>query len=234
MPGLKMRTKFFLSRLLIGAVLTVTATIVVRQSGREQVQKEVVGRLLNSTGTFQNFEGENELSLMHSAELLANLPSLKALMTTQHAATIQDASTDLWPLGGSDLFLLADRTGKVVALHATTPLFSRPHAQELLQNSLRQEDSRHWWVDGGHLYEVILRPIFFGAPSDNSPLGVLAVGHETDQRAAQEISRIASGDVAFSWGNTIAVSTLPPFQKAALARPIHTAPSREVADRRRV
>jgi len=229
-----MRTKFFLSRLLIGAALTVTATVVVRQSVQEHVQKEIVGSLLNSTATFQNFEREHELSLMHSAELLANLPSLKALMTTQHAATIQDASTDLWHLGGSDLFLLADRTGKVVALHATTPLFSRTHAQELLQNSLRQEDSRHWWVDGEHLYEVILRPIFFGAPSDNSPLGVLAVGHETDERAAQEMGRIASGDVAFSWGNTITVSTLPPVQKAELARQIHNVPSHDVGDAREI
>ncbi len=232
MPRLQMRTKFFLSRLLIGAALTVTATVVVRQSVQEHVQKEIVGSLLNSTATFQNFEREHELSLMHSAELLANLPSLKALMTTQHAATIQDASTDLWHLGGSDLFLLADRTGKVVALHATTPLFSRTHAQELLRNSLRQEDSRHWWVDGEHLYEVILRPIFFGAPSDNSPLGVLAVGHETDERAAQEMGRIASGDVAFSWGNTITVSTLPPVQKAELARQIHNVPSHDVGDAR--
>ncbi len=234
MPRLQMRTKFFLSRLLIGAVLTVTATVVVRQSVQEHVQKEIVGSLLNSTATFQNFEREHELTLMHSAELLANLPSLKALMTTQHAATIQDASTDLWHLGGSDLFLLADRNGKVVALHATTPPFSQTHAQELLQKSLRQEDSRHWWVDGEHLYEVIVRPIFFGAPSDNSPLGVLAVGHETDERAAQEISRIASGDVAFSWGNTITVSTLPAVQKAELARQIRNAPSRDVADAREI
>ena len=232
MPRLQMRTKFFLSRLLIGAVLTVTATVVVRQSVQEHVRKEIVGSLLNSTATFQSFEREHELSLMHSAELLANLPSLKALMTTQHAATIQDASTDLWHLGGSDLFVLADRTGKVVALHATTPLFS--HAQELLQNSLRQEDSRHWWVDGEHLYEVILRPIFFGAPSDNSPLGVLAVGHETDERAAHEISRIASGDVAFSWGNTIAVSTLPPVQKAELARQIPNAPRHDLGEVREI
>src|SRR5712664_2933357 len=215
MPRLQMRTKFFLSRLLIGAALTVTATVVVRQSVQEHVQKEIVGSLLNSTATFQNFEREHELSLMHSA-------------------TIQDASTDLWHLGGSDLFLLADRTGKVVALHATTPLFSRTLAQELLQNSLRQEDSRHWWVDGEHLYEVILRPIFFGAPWDNSPLGVLAVGHETDERAAQEMGRIASGDGAFSWGNTITVSTLPPVQKAELARQIHNVPSHDVGDAREI
>ena len=47
---------------------------------------------------------------MHSAELMADLPNLRALMTTQHEATIQDASSGLWRLAGSDLFILADRT----------------------------------------------------------------------------------------------------------------------------
>jgi len=227
---LQMRTKFFLSRLLVSVALTGTATFVVRQAVQEHVRKEIFGNLLNSTATFQNFEREHELALMHSAELLANLPSLKALMTTQHAATIQDGSTDLWRLGGSDLFLLADRTGKVVALHTITPSFSRTRAQELLQNSSRQDDLRRWCVDGDHLYEVILRPIFFGAPADNNPLGVLVVGHEVDERVAQEISHIASGLVAFRCGDSITVSTLPPVQKAELTRWIRKAPSGDTGE----
>jgi len=141
----------------------VTATIVVRQSVREHVQKEIVGSLLNSTATFQNFEREHELSLTHSAELLANLPSLKALMTTQHAATIQDASTDLWRLGGSDLFLLADRTGKVVALHATTPLFSRL----TLRNYYRTLSAKRTRDTGGLMAGISTRS--FSDPSFLAP-----------------------------------------------------------------
>lgn len=223
---LRMRTKFFFSRLLVSAVLTVGAMFVVRHSVQEHVRKEILGDLLNSTATFENFEREHELALIHSGELLANLPSLKALMTTQHAATIQEASADLWRLGGTDLFLLSDRAGKVVALHTAAPSFSRTHAQELLHNSFPQEHSRHWWVDSGHLYEVILQPVFFGAPSDNNPLGVLAVGREIDERVAREMSRIASGEVAFRCASAIVASTLSPVQEKDLARQVPDAPSR--------
>ena len=43
--------------------------------------------------------------------MLAEIPTLKALMTTRDAPTIQDGSTPFWRLAGSDLFLLADPGG---------------------------------------------------------------------------------------------------------------------------
>ncbi len=121
MVKLRMRTKFLLSMLLISAGLTCTSLLLVRRSVQGQVKKEIFADLHNSVSTFRNFQRERELALIHSAELLADLPNLRALMTTQHEATIQDASNDLWRLAGSDLFVLADRTGRVVALHTASP-----------------------------------------------------------------------------------------------------------------
>ena len=132
MMKLRMRTKFLLSMLLISAGLTWTSLLLVRRTVQAQVKKSIFADLHNSVSTYQNFHRERELTLTHSAELLADLPNLRALMTTQHEATIQDASTDLWRLAGSDLFVLADRTGKVVALHTATPGFSREMAQQSL------------------------------------------------------------------------------------------------------
>src|SRR5580704_15321660 len=106
MVKLRMQTKFLLSMLLIYAGLTSTTLLLVRSSVQTQVKKEIFSDLHNSVSTFQNFQRERELTLTHSAELLADLPNLRALMTTQHEATIQDASSDLWRLAGSDLFVL--------------------------------------------------------------------------------------------------------------------------------
>ena len=86
MLKLRMRTKFLLSMLLISAGLTCTSLLLVRYSVRKQVKKEIFADLRNSVSTFQNFQRERELTLTHSAELLADLPNLRALMTTQHAA----------------------------------------------------------------------------------------------------------------------------------------------------
>src|SRR5690348_17425144 len=124
--------------LLISAGLTLTTLLLVRRSVQGQVKKEIVADLRNSVVTFTNFQHSREITLSHSADLLADLPILRALMTTQDEATIQDASTDLWKLAGSDMFVLADPAGKVVALHTSGAGFTREMAQSSLRASLSQ------------------------------------------------------------------------------------------------
>lgn len=219
MARVQLRTKFLISMLVISAGLTCTTLLLVQHSVRAQVRKEILSDLRNSTATFQNFQRDRELTLAHSAELVADLPILRALMTTEHEPTIQDASRNLWRLAGSDLFVLADRSGKVVALHSKTPGFGRDSAEEFLRKGVNHsEESGDWWFGARQLYEVFLMPIYFGKASDNRLLGFLAVGYEMDDRVLQEMSSIAAGQVAFRYDNAIVRSTLPPEQEAELLR----------------
>ena len=218
MLKLRMRTKFLLSMLLISAGLTCTSLLLVRHSVQKQVRREIFADLRNSVSTFQNFQRERELTLTHSAELLADLPNLRALMTTQHEATIQDASSGLWRLAGSDLFVLADRTGRVVALHTSSPGLNREMAQQSFANTLNDESSGHWWFGGQHLYEVFLKPIYFGAAEENRLLGFLVVGYEIDDKVASQVSRIAASQVAFYYSDAVVKTTLAPVQETELDR----------------
>ena len=215
---LRMRTKFLLSMLLISAGLTWTSLLLVRRTVQAQVTKSIFADLHNSVSTYQNFHRERELTLTHLAELLADLPNLRALMTTQHEATIQDGSTDLWRLGGSDLFVLANRTGKVVALHTATPGFTREMAQQSLNRPSDQEGSGQWWYGARHLYQVFLKPIYAGPAAENNLLGFLVIGYEIDDSVAAQVSRIAASQVAFYYGDTIVRSTLDPTHEAELSR----------------
>jgi signal transduction histidine kinase len=204
--------------LLISSALTCTSLLVVRRTVQTQVRNEIFADLRNSADTFQNFQREREATLTHSAELLADLPDLRALMTTTHVATIQDSSARLWRLAGSDLFVLSNRSGNVVALHTITPGFSRDLAQTFLQSSLEESRSGQWWFGAGHLYEVFLKPIYFGPATDNQVVGFLAVGYEIDDHLTAEVSRIAASQVAFSYGSTIVRSTLPSVQESDLVQ----------------
>jgi len=220
---LRMRTKFLLSMLLITAGLTSTSLLLVRHSVQTQVKKEIFADVHNSVSTFQNFQQERELTLTRSADLLADLPNLRALMTTHDQATIQDASTDLWRLAGSDLFVLADRDGTIAALHTSTPGFSRQLAQQSL--GMPPNLDAQWWFGGQHLYQVFLKPIYFGPAAENHLLGFLVIGYEIDDNLASQISRIAASQVAFCYGNTIVRSTLDPTQEAELAQhPVQSRP----------
>ena len=220
MRGFRLRTKFLLSLLTLLVAFLCATLFIVHDTVQSQTRAEIIGDLRNSVATFQNFQAQRENTITHAAELLASLPTLKALMTTQDAATIQDSSSDLWRLAGSDLFVLADRSNKVVAFQSSTIGFARAAAQDLLRRSPDPEASPYWWYGGGHLYEVFIQPVFFGSAAQNSSLGVVAVGHEIDDRAAKEVSRIAASEVAFCYGDKLVLSTLTPSQENDLAREV--------------
>ena len=125
MGKFRLRTKFLFSLILVGVGLTAGALLVARQTAEQQVRLQIYQDLRNSVYTFHNVQKLREKSLTHSAELLAVSPPLKAMLPSHDSATIPDASRDQWNLAGSDLLVLADRSGKVVALHSKAADFDR-------------------------------------------------------------------------------------------------------------
>src|ERR1043165_2670361 len=216
MVRVRLRTKFLLSMVLISTGLTSLSLLVVRQMVQSKIKEEIFSDLRNSVVTFQNFQREKEATLNHSADLLADLPLLRAMVRRNHKLTIQDASDPLWHLAESDLFVLADRAGKVVALHTSVSGFTREMAQASLTASLERQE--RWWFGAKHLYEVFLKPIYFGPASEDRVFGYLVVGYEIDQRVALQMSRIAAGKVAFSYEDNIVSSTLDHADESSLEK----------------
>jgi signal transduction histidine kinase len=198
--------------LVITAGLTALSLLVVRHSVRNHVREGIAQDLRNSVTTFQNFQHDREVMLTHSAELVAYLPITRSILTAHDPATIQDASRDVWPLTGSDLLVLADRDGKVVALHTKSKGFSREAAQQFFGRSLNEEDSSHWWFDAHHLYQTFMQPVYFGSKTEGGLLGFLIIGYEIDDRLAREVSKVSASQVAFSYGDEIVATTLTPSQ----------------------
>src|SRR5208337_4327965 len=172
-PAIRLRTKFLIAMLLTSAGLTAASLLVVQRSVENQVRRNLQLDLANSVETFRNFQKEREESLARSAELMADLPVLKALMTSRHAPTIQDASREMFRLSGGDLFALLDPADQFVGFHTKSPGITREQAQQLIKLHSPLEEPRQWWFAEGHLYEVVLAPIYFGPRADNSLLGVV-------------------------------------------------------------
>ena len=222
MGGIRLRTKFLLSMVVVSAALTFTTLLVVRHTVQQEVRLGIQRDLENSVSAFHSFQKQREVTLERSAALLADLPNVRALMTTHDAATIQDASRDLWQLAGSDLLILADSSGKVMALQAAPREITIRQGQDffprVVSNSVSSAETRHWWYVEGHLYEVFLQDIYFGPASGRQVLGYLLLGYEIDDRVARDLSRVAASEVAFRYGDSIVRSTLKPAQETELLR----------------
>ena len=211
-PRTRLRTRFLLSMVLITAGLTALSLLVVQRSIQNHVREEIVQDLRNSVTTFQNFQHDREVMLTRSAELVADLPITRAIITAHDPATIQDASKDVWQLTGSDLLVLANRNGKVVALHTKSAGFTREAAQLFFQRALNEEDSSHWWFGAHHLYQTFVQPVYFGSRTQGPMLGFLIIGYEIDDRLAREVSKVSASQVAFSYGDEIVATTLTSLQ----------------------
>lgn len=201
-----LRARFLISLVIITATLTMAALLIVRQNVRVHVQKDLASSLENSAETFQQVQRRRELDGQRTTELIANAPVLKAVMTTRHAATIQDASKDLWRMAGADLLLIADPQGQVMGLHTAGSEMSSEEAAQLIRGSLSAGRPTGWWHDG-QLYEVFLRPVYAGGPGEQNFLGTLAVGYAINRSLAEQMARIVDGPVAFCYRDRVIVST---------------------------
>ena len=214
-PRLRLRARFLLAMLVIIAGLTATSLLLVRRSVERNVRQSIAVNLHNSVAAFQDFRHERETMLTSDVALLADLPITRAIMTgPDDPLTIQDASQEVWQIASFDLFVLVNRSGKVLALHTKTPGFTKEAAETYFQQSLDEDrgESSHWWLGNHHLYQTFIEPIYRGTRTEGTLLGFLVIGYEIDDRLAASVSKVAGSQVAFSCGEEIVASTLSPAQ----------------------
>ena len=218
MTTFRLRSQLFVAALLIILGLTGSLLFFIRHTVDAEIQKQVKDGTDESVRAFEGVQRQRELQLSRMGAMLADLPTMKALMSTQHAPTIQDGSESFWKLAQSDLLVLAKPNGSVVALHMTKPGWSAQTAEHDLRRSTDAGEDASWWYDDGRLYWVFLHPITSGAGPTLQPLGVLAVGYQVDSAVAQQLSVATGNQVALTTSDTLIASTLPARDAAELQR----------------
>ena len=222
MTTYRLRSQLFIAALLIVLGLAGSILVFIRHSVNVEVERNIRDGTNASVRAFETVQRQRELQLSRTAAMLAELPTLKALMTTEHAPTIQDGSETFWKLAGSDLFVLAKPDREVVALHMTTPGWAPAVAARDLKSSTDLGEDASWWYDDGRLYWVFLHSITSGAGQKEQQLGVLAVGYRVDSTVAQQLAAVAGNQIALSTSDTLIASTLPQRDEADLERRIRS------------
>jgi signal transduction histidine kinase len=231
---LRLRTQLLIASLVIICALLGSLLLIVRHTVRAEIDEGAQASTKESLRAFENVQQDREMQLSRTAAMMAELPPLKALMTTEHALTIQDASEPLWKLGGSQLFLLAGTDGHVLGFHGTSPRWTTEVAQENLARSIEQGEDAAWWYGDGQLYRVFLRPITSGPQDERRQLGILAVGYQIDATVAEQLAMVSGSQIALTTGDKIIASTLSAADQAELTNSIKQADGAEASTREMV
>jgi signal transduction histidine kinase len=208
MANLKLRTELLIANLLIISALTGATLLIIRDRVRSEINRQVRDSMSASLRAFESVQQQWQLELSRDAALLAELSDIKAMMTTGHAPTIQDASILYWRLAGSDLFIVASPEGKIYGFHVRKPGWRADIAEKNLRHSIEQGEDAAWWYDAGQLYWVVLRPITAGPAAHATQLGVIVVGEQVDSGLAQQLSAAAGSQIALVAGHDIIASTV--------------------------
>ena len=204
--GIRTRMLLVGAMALIIAGATFGSLLIVRHQLESQVTQDLTRDLAHSVTTFQNLEAQRLIGLERENALLADLPSLKALMTTSDKPTIEDGGVRFWKVSDNDLFALADNQGHLVAAYAKDVRDSGALSKDL--SRLFDRPTPRYLISEGRLYACSVLPLYFGPEKDGVLLGYVISGFQIGPDLLRQISQATAVEAVFlSQGQSLA-STL--------------------------
>jgi hypothetical protein len=175
---------------LVTLLVTGSSLLLIRHQLSAEVTENLTLDLAHSVTTFQEMQAERIGALDRENALLANLPTLKALMTSRDDLTIQDGAVEFWNISGTDLFALADSSGRIVADYTRGSATNQTMRSGL--SSLLASPGKHYLIDGSLLYACSVRPLFFGGEENGTLLGYVISGASIERSVRQILWRARS------------------------------------------
>src|SRR5215831_3425462 len=161
-------------------LLTAAILVLVQAQMRIHVREDLVSTLRAESAVNTRVEETLRQQAQQSATLMADQPTLKALMSTNDRVTVEDGSESMLQTSNSDLLILENASGDMLGFHSKSDDVPLSTVKRLMQSSTGQHD---WWFVGGHLYDVSFAPIVAGAGPNQRGLGRIALGHELTARS---------------------------------------------------
>ena len=144
--------------------------------------------------------------------VLSRMPDVRAAFNTGDQATIRDTAGEVWEkiARPGAFFIVTDPRGRVLSsLGTSTSLGIRefPAVGSALHQFPKQ--AAGFWLQDGHMYQVVITPVYVSAARDDALLNVLVAGFEVNSELAREMKEATGGsDFAFFAGGHPIASTL--------------------------
>lgn len=206
--GLPTRYMLVATLLLVVTSVTLSSLLIIRNRMQRQVLSDFSGELAQTVVTFEALQSQGLAALERENALLADLPSLKALMTTGDERTIADDAFQFWKVSDNDLFALATADGTVVAAYTR----GTPADAELRRNlaSTIPRTDKHFLLSGDRLFGFASRAIYFGSEASGTLLGYVISGYAVNPSLVRMVIPSSAAEITFLTAERVITSTMPP------------------------
>src|ERR1700691_3894304 len=196
----------------ITLLFAVTVWIVqhhVVQSTSESLEEEVRA----SFRAYESLWGAHADKVASISLILSTMSDVRPAFTTGDEATIRDTAAELWNRVSEDdaMFLVTDPDGRVITSLGGNPRIPLPRTMPLVQQASASfpRQSQGFLMLGGHLYQVIVTPVYVQSAGGPGLIDVLVGGYEVNNQTAGEVKDATGGsDFTFVAGSHVVASTL--------------------------
>jgi signal transduction histidine kinase len=212
-----LQSRIFLTSALVAVLSIGTALYLVSVRVTREFE-DSLQREMRSTGTLvEQLRTTRAQTFAMMARLIADTPKLKAAVDTNDPATVQDNASDYQAQLQSNLLIVTNKTGQVLATVGATPRTALVVAsQPAVRDAIAGKESLSLIPQPGGLLHLVSVPITLGL-SHPDILGALSVGFLLDDDFAHQLREMTGSEIAFGMDGQILASTLPREQRATLS-----------------
>ena len=213
-------------KILIPTSLAITAAFAITGwlVQRSVVSATYAGVEQEAKASFQAYDSlwKSRANLLATvSRVLSTSDVVRRAFGTGDPATIQDTAGELWSKVSSEdeFFLVSDAQGKAVANLGARAAFG-PHDDLPMVRAAQRvfpKQSSGFVPRNGHLFQVVVTPVYVQSPNGPALLNVLVAGYLVDQSVAQTLKDSTGGsEFVFVSDGRVVTSTLAPQATAGM------------------
>lgn len=204
---MKFRTTILTAIVLVIAGILAPVGLLVRDLLEEDATTNLAERLERTTVVFEDLQAYRQEQLRAQVKVTAEEPRVKAVVATDEIEheTVLDVAHELVRAIGSDLFIMTDGEGMLLADTADPEAFGHDlTGMPLVARSLAEGQASGIWTDDEGIFQMQAQRIAFG----ETVVGNLVVGYRVDDEFAATVFRHTGSSTAIIVdGQPIAVAT---------------------------
>ncbi|MGE0042881.1 MAG: ATP-binding protein [Vicinamibacterales bacterium] len=208
--------RIFLASALLATLSIGAAVYFVSARVRSEVEAELDRDLQEAASLVDQQRATLFDSFVLTARLLADLPTVKAALSTGDAPTVDPLIAGYREQVGADLLLATDPAGVPLATAAVAGVLAEGLERAPgVARALDGEPAVAYWPNARGVLQLVSVPVTIGLDRPEL-LGSLTVGYLLDDDRAERFKQLTGADVAFALDGRIRSSTLGAAADAAL------------------
>jgi signal transduction histidine kinase len=218
-----LRSRIFLASALLAVLCIAGAIYLVNVRVTEEAERTLQREIVAAAALVDNLRSTRTETFLQMARFMADAPPLKAAVDTNHPPTVQDIANQYQNQVKSNLLLITNKTGGILATVGATGRTADIIAnQPAIHGGLAGREGVSILPQPDGMIQLVTVPLYVGAVARPDILGTLSVGFMLDNALAAQLKQTTLSDIAFGMDGQILAATLPRADYPALAERLRT------------